>query len=441
MPSCSPVHPSLPRDQAPEQFSKRVFGPVGPKADVWALAATGLHLLTGAPPFEGEGLMDVSDMLVNARQAPPVPAGLPPRLAALLAACLTLSPGGRPTTAETLALLEAARREAEVMPAASQPAAAAVVAVPSLALCPGGHELSLVPLDNRFCDACCAKGLTTMHACRDCDFDLCATCFEALRKDGTRGSLFLAARYGDADAVRALLDAGADVTSTCEDGRTPLHVAAAHGSADAVRTLLDAGADVMSTCEDGLTPLHLASEHGKADALRTLLDAGADVNSTCEDGRTPLHAAAASGKADAVRTLLDAGGDVKSTCEGGWTPLHMAAADGGIDAVRALLDAGADVKSTCEDGRTPLHTAAAHGDAVAVRALLTAGGDVKSTCEGGWTPLHLAAASDEIDAVRALLDASADVHATGSDGQTALAARRDKHDAIAELLRTAGALG
>jgi serine/threonine-protein kinase len=102
-----------PNYAAPEQYSKSAFGPVGPKADVWALAATALHLLTGVPPFKGKRFEDINDALVNARRPPPVPAGLPPLVAALLAECLSIVPGRRPTTAEVVARLEAARRAAE----------------------------------------------------------------------------------------------------------------------------------------------------------------------------------------------------------------------------------------------------------------------------------------------------------------------------------------
>ncbi len=61
-----------------------------------------------------------------------------------------------------------------------------------------------------------------------------------------------AAKRGDLDAVRLLLEHGADPNAREPgDNTTPLHWAAAHGHVDVVRALLDAGADVH-----GLGDLH-----------------------------------------------------------------------------------------------------------------------------------------------------------------------------------------
>jgi len=55
-------------------------------------------------------------------------------------------------------------------------------------------------------------------------------------------ALTLASRCGHAPAIRALVQAGADVHHFTAAGATPLHAAAANGHVDAVRILLMAGA-------------------------------------------------------------------------------------------------------------------------------------------------------------------------------------------------------
>ncbi|XP_021059827.1 NF-kappa-B inhibitor beta [Mus pahari] len=76
------------------------------------------------------------------------------------------------------------------------------------------------------------------------------------------------------------------------DGHTPLHVAVIHKDAEMVRLLRDAGADLNKpepTC--GRTPLHLAVEAQAASVLELLLKAGADPTARMYGGRTPLGSA------------------------------------------------------------------------------------------------------------------------------------------------------
>ncbi|XP_062032334.1 NF-kappa-B inhibitor beta [Lepus europaeus] len=76
------------------------------------------------------------------------------------------------------------------------------------------------------------------------------------------------------------------------DGHTPLHVAVIHRDAEMVRLLRDAGADLNKpepTC--GRSPLHLAVEAQAADVLELLLRAGADPAARMYGGRTPLGSA------------------------------------------------------------------------------------------------------------------------------------------------------
>jgi len=78
------------------------------------------------------------------------------------------------------------------------------------------------------------------------------------------------------------------------------------GNLAAVRAVLDAGADVNQQDEHGWTPLNWASGKGDVAAIQLLLEKGADVLKVGTDQRTPYLIAAAAGRVEAMRLLKDA---------------------------------------------------------------------------------------------------------------------------------------
>ncbi|MFD0982825.1 ankyrin repeat domain-containing protein [Tropicimonas aquimaris] len=136
-----------------------------------------------------------------------------------------------------------------------------------------------------------------------------------------------AGRKNSAPLIVALVKAGAkiDLRSKRERGLVaPIHRAAQYSTADAVAALIDAGADVRVRDAEGQTPLHYAAsrylhfrstvkpadtERLEEDALiiQELIRAGADPNAQDDLGNTPLDLALASHKKsivpDALRSL------------------------------------------------------------------------------------------------------------------------------------------
>jgi len=159
----------------------------------------------------------------------------------------------------------------------------------------------------------------------------------------------------------------------------PLVDAARRGDAKAVAALIDAGADVNAAQGDGMNALHWAAERGHAAVAEHLIAASADVGAkTRIGGHTPLHVASRGGRGAIVRMLLEAGSNPASIAtSSGVTPLHLAAAAiDGTDAVVALLAHGADPDAQeWSAGQTPLMFAAGSGRAKAVRQLLASGAD------------------------------------------------------------------
>src|SRR5437773_3509852 len=189
-------------------------------------------------------------------------------------------------------------------------------------------------------------------------------------------------RFAWLGLVRALLWASTGVRAGAAD--SPVADAAMRGDASAVRALLQRGADVNAAQGDGMTALRWAAEHGDHDLAAVLLESGANPGAETRIGRhTPLHVAAQGGHHLVVRTLLQnkAGkAGVNATTTTGAAPLHFAAASGSSETVTILLDSGADVNvREPQWGQTPLMFAAAAGRADVVGVLLARGADLRAT--------------------------------------------------------------
>ena len=71
-----------------------------------------------------------------------------------------------------------------------------------------------------------------------------------------------------------------------------MHLAARQGEIDAVKALIEAGADVNQRgAGDPVTPMLIATMNGHFDLAKYLLDKGADPNLAQSNGVTPLYAA------------------------------------------------------------------------------------------------------------------------------------------------------
>ena len=95
-----------------------------------------------------------------------------------------------------------------------------------------------------------------------------------------------------------------DVNQRGVYGNTPLKIATVRGDIDAVRVLLEAGAEVDAVVEEGCTVLWYASAFNHPEIVRVLLDYGAslDTRNTLVD-QTPLEAAQRGGLTEVMKVL------------------------------------------------------------------------------------------------------------------------------------------
>ena len=193
-------------------------------------------------------------------------------------------------------------------------------------------------------------------------------------------TLWNAASSGRTEECRRLLAGGANVER--RGGTTqssPLHIAALMGYTEAVKLLLDHGADVSSRDITGTTPLHETAQSGHAKVALLLLQNGAAVSSqSLNEGATAMHFAA--------------------RCAAPW---------GGRSVLRLLISKGADTSAKDYDRGTPLFWAARHGKGAVVPLLLFhgKGADLQST-SNGRTPEDIAFSRSHLQ-VAAMLKAEA----------------------------------
>jgi ankyrin repeat protein len=147
-------------------------------------------------------------------------------------------------------------------------------------------------------------------------------------RNSNRTLLQHAAIHGDAEVVKFVLSLGADARGDRNDVNAALLNACGYGnSTAAAQLLLDAGADLNWTSDDGRTPLYEAAQWGLKNTVALLLEHKAQPDHVCgHDGLswTPLMVAAANGRTDTVRLLLEAGASRERKDDRGRTALRLA---------------------------------------------------------------------------------------------------------------------
>lgn len=228
-----------------------------------------------------------------------------------------------------------------------------------------------------------------------------------------------ASAQGDADQVKALLEAGARIEPDLE-GRTALHLASANGHLSVVKALINGGAKINALDAAGYSPLHQAATEGHEEVVKVLLKSGCHVDTQDElHGNTALHEAAWKGFSRTLETLCKHRANVYIKNNGGFTSLHLACQNGHNQCCRVLLLSACKPDIRNSYGDTPLHTAARYGHAGVLRILISAFANVNETNKNGDSALHISAAMGRNKLTRILLEAECDQKIKNNQGEMA----------------------
>ncbi|KAF6204958.1 hypothetical protein GE061_019125 [Apolygus lucorum] len=293
--------------------------------------------------------------------------------------------------------------------------------------------------------------------------------------------LHYAAKKGQIESIKVLLQNGWVLNAETLDGHTPLYCAVLGNKEEVVRFLLNKGADArnadiifraaangnkkimemlisakapVNTIEavSGITLLHVVADHNRKDLVELLIKNGIKVNAKDIGGRTALHYCARKGHYKLSKLLMKYGaknniGDMSNRpphlyavlgkhqnivelmvtnsnvndvdCKG-LNALHYSCQLGSTGIARYLLGKGAEVNAKTIMGATPLLLALLAGHEDVATLLCKKGASITDAIGRGSTPCHLAAAIGQTKVIKLLLKLGADVNKIDSNGWTPL---------------------
>ncbi|XP_046961355.1 E3 ubiquitin-protein ligase MIB1 [Vanessa cardui] len=240
---------------------------------------------------------------------------------------------------------------------------------------------------------------------------------------GGHTALQAAAQNGHVEAVRALVEAGAEADAEDRDGDRAAHHAAFGDESAALRVLASAGADLNARNRRRQTPLHIAVNKGHLAVVRTLLQLGVHPSLQDSEGDTPLHDAISKKRDDILTLLLDHGADMTLTNNNGFNALHHAALRGNPSAMKIMLGKLPRpwiVDDAKDDGYTALHLAAFNNHAEVAELLVRGGARPDLQNANLQTALHLAVERQHTQIVRLLIAHGANLNICDKDGDTPL---------------------
>jgi len=293
-----------------------------------------------------------------------------------------------------------------------------------------------------------------------------------------RTALHIAAKYGQVECVKNLLEHRANCAARDDHGKIPLHFAASKGAYRIVELLIAVNEELIAVQDKkGDTPLHLAAEYNKASVINSLLGvrplitsehglAQNEKESTIHKvdrnyiqyvnmrnlcGETVIHKAAVykDGVCMEVLLALETPSSMSEKERGETATIEARRANQEENNIKDFEEKNKNKQREVErilldepnnDLMTALHIAASNGSIRCAQLLLDRGCSVNVADRKGNTPLHLAAMSGCEALVSLLIRKGAKVVVNNKDHKTPMhLATEHEFDDICYILTANGA--
>ncbi|XP_062607116.1 ankyrin-1-like [Saccostrea cucullata] len=253
---------------------------------------------------------------------------------------------------------------------------------------------------------------------------------------------YFASKSTNKDIFKLLLKK-CDHSSTCHDGKSPLHLAIEHEFNDITENLVRRDADVNSTDKMKETPLHIACSKNNVKIVKLLAKKGANFNMLNNSEMLPLQIAVMNGFEDLLLNLLleIPLQEFKSAINGCNTEnankpivhdhvsIHSASSYDTDGILRLLLKKFSsrnlrnflkicDIGSVIVDGKTSLHLAVEYGFFEDVELLIHRGSDKNATDAEKQTPLHIACSTNNQNIVKVMIKEGANIEMLNSKNES-----------------------
>ncbi|MBN2533408.1 MAG: ankyrin repeat domain-containing protein [Spirochaetales bacterium] len=222
------------------------------------------------------------------------------------------------------------------------------------------------------------------------------------------------------------------LTMTLEES---LYEAIWEGNVDAVKKLVESGAEVNKMVE-GTTPLIIASRTGNLSIVRFLLSHKADVTITTRSGYSAFLPALYDNNTEIVKLFLNAGVNLKADCYKETYPLHVATDRQNLELIILFIQNGISVNQKNSSGRTPLMNAAGNGNMDIARYLIQNKAGLNEQDNNGNTALMYACSGNYLELFKFLVDQGATINLKNNEGKSVIvcAAEEENREIVQFLL-------